>query len=127
MSPPDTADELHSSPGQVPAVTATSRLVEVMELAAARLLRGRLRDGESSIAISTRLHHAALSRARGDTLRARASCEAIEGRLYHFTVNVFDESGLVASAEHVRAVVNERNVTALARKRHAQPSMLLQA
>jgi fluoroacetyl-CoA thioesterase len=129
MFPPDTADELlQPSPGHhVPAVPAASRLIEVMELAAARVMRARLGDGESTVAVSTRLDHAALSRASGDMLRARASCVAIDGRLHRFVVNVFDENGLVASGEHVRALVSERRVEALARRRVARPSMLLQA
>jgi predicted thioesterase len=108
----------------VPMLPATSRLVEVMELAAARLMRTR--GGESSAAVSMKLHHAALSQARGAVLRARATCSAVDGRLYHFEVNVFDENGLVASGEHVRAVVSPRRIEAVARRRHAQPSMLLQ-
>jgi predicted thioesterase len=128
MFPPDSADELPDLPGiQVPAVPASSRLVEVMELAAARLLRASLQEGESSVAVSTELHHAALSQARDDSLRAVATCTAIHGRLYHFTVNVFDASGLVASGEHVRGIVNPRRVEAIARRRHGRASMQLQA
>jgi predicted thioesterase len=97
-----------------------------MELACARLMRSRLQDGESTVAVSTSLHHAALSQARGETIRARATCERVEGRLYYFMVHVFDESGLIASGEHVRAVVSARRVEAIARRRHALPSMLLQ-
>lgn len=104
-----------------------SPLAEVMELAAARLMRASLRDGESSVAVSTKLHHAAPSRMRDDSLRAVATCTAVNGRLYQFTVNVFDESGLVASCEHVRGVVSPRRVEAIARRRHARASMLLQA
>jgi fluoroacetyl-CoA thioesterase len=128
MFPRDTADATLCLPAlHVPASPVSSRLAEVMELAAARLMRSRLRDGESTVAVSTNLHHAALSQARGDTIRARATCERIEGRLHHFMVHVFDESGLIASGEHVRAVVNSRRVEALARRRHELPSMLLQA
>jgi predicted thioesterase len=109
----------------LPMLPAASRVAEVMELAAARLMRSR--GGESSTAVSLKLNHAALTQARGDTLRARATCTAIDGRLYSFEVNVFDENGLVASGEHVRAVVSPRRMEAVARRRHAQPSMLLQA
>jgi fluoroacetyl-CoA thioesterase len=110
--------KMYPCPGlDAPAVPGTSRLVEVMQLAAARLMRTQLRPGESSVAVSTDLRHAALSRARGDTLRASASCQAIEGRLHRFEVNVFDESGLVASCEHVRAVVMDRRLEGRARGR----------
>ena len=98
-----------------------------MEQAAARLMRRGLDDGESSVAVSTTLHHVSLAQPCGDTLHARATCQGIEGRLYRFEVNVFDESGLVACGEHVRAVVSPRRVEALARRRHARLSLLLQA
>ena len=124
---PENADTLLSVSGpDGDAAPASSRLAEVMEQAAVRLMRRGLDDGESSVAISTTLHHAALSRTRGDTLHARATCVAMEGRLYRFEVNVFDESGLIASGEHVRALVAARRVEAAARC-HALPAMLLQA
>jgi fluoroacetyl-CoA thioesterase len=126
MFPADTADATLCLPGlHVPGSPASSRVAEVMELACARLMRSRLQDGESTVAVSTSLHHAALSQARGETIRARATCERVEGRLYYFMVHVFDESGLIASGEHVRAVVSARRVEAIARRRHALPSMLL--
>ena len=105
MFPAVTANApLHSAAPHVPAL-ATSRLIELMELAAARVMRSQLRAGESSVPVSTQLHHVALSQSRGDTLRASATCQAVEGRLHRFEVNVFDESGLVGSCEHVRAIV----------------------
>jgi predicted thioesterase len=123
MFPRDHADASLSLPGfQVPASTA-SRVAELMELAAARLMRSRLNAGESSVAVSTRLHHAALSQARGGELRARATCRAIEGRQYRFEVHVFDENGLVASGEHVRAVLDS-SIEGVARRREARDSML---
>jgi fluoroacetyl-CoA thioesterase len=100
MFPSDTVDA-----PQIPAGLANSRLIDLMELAAARLMRAQLRPGESSVAVSTNLRHAALSQARGDTLRASATCQAVEGRLHRFEVNAFDENGLVGSCEHVRAIV----------------------
>lgn len=126
--PADTADGLPSLPGQnAPAVPGSSRLAEVMELAAARLMRASLDAGETSVAVSTELHHAAYSRASGDILRAVATYDGISRRLHHFNVNVFDESGLVASGRHTRAVVVESRVLAMARRRVGQPAMLLQA
>lgn len=125
--PPDTADALPTLPGHgLPAVPASSRLAEVMELAAARLMRASLDAGETSVAVATELHHAAFTGASGDTLRAVASYEGVSRRLHHFNVNVFDESGLVASGRHTRAVVVDSRVVAIARRRIGQPAMLLQ-
>ena len=105
------------------AVLRTSRVVELMELAAARLLLPQLRDGEESIAIETHLTH--LARSSSGSWRVVARSHGAAGRLHRLTVNVFDESGLIASAAHTRAVVASRRVWGLARRRAGLPSMQL--
>jgi predicted thioesterase len=102
-----------------------AELVHLAELAAARLMAPGLRPGESSVTVSTNLHHLALTRMAGRAARAVASTESIEGRLHRFRVEVFDAGGLVATALHTRAVVVPRRVAALARRRAGLPSMLL--
>ena len=92
-----------------PAVPGTSRMVELMELAALRLMKQHLRDGESSLCVEMNVTHAAPA-TPGSLVRAVASYECIAGRLHRFSINVFDESGLIGSAEHTRAVVAERGV-----------------
>ena len=105
------------------AVLETSRIVELMELAAARLLLRDLRDGEESIAVETELTHLAWSSA--GAWRVVAKRQGVSGRLHRFTVNVFDESGLIASAAHTRALVSRRRLLGLARRRAGLPSMQL--
>jgi predicted thioesterase len=102
----------------------SSRLVELMELAAARLMRPRLAAGQSSIAIATQLN--ACAQTVGGELRAVATARGVNGRLHHFEVNVFDSGGLVASCEHTRAVVVGRRLEAMARRRAGRHSMLLE-
>ncbi len=97
-----------------PAGLATSRMVELMELAAVRLMKPHLADGESSVSIEMKVTHA--SPAGGGTLRAVATYDGVSGRLHRFSIHAFDESGLVGSAEHTRAVVGERRLLALARR-----------
>ena len=101
-----------------------SRIAQLMEQAAARLLRPQLDDGETSLALSMNLTHAVTGPISGN-LRAVATYRGAAGREHRFVVHVFDESGLVASAEHSRAIVGERRVEGLARKRAGKPSMLL--
>jgi fluoroacetyl-CoA thioesterase len=108
----------------VPAVLPISRITELMEHAAARLMRPVLRTGESSVALSLDLTHAR-QYATSANLRAVAIHAGSTGRVHRFTVNVFDESGLVASAEHSRAVVAEGRIVGLARRRAGRRSMLL--
>lgn len=106
------------------AVLPLSRVSQLMEHAAARLMRPMLRDGESSIALSLNLTHAVTGPVSGN-LRAVATKQEIAGRVHRFVVHVFDESGLVASAEHSRAVVTGRRVEGIARRRAGRRSMLL--
>jgi fluoroacetyl-CoA thioesterase len=106
----------HKSTVGFPAVLARARMIELMELAAARLMKPNLRDTESSVSIEMRVTHVA-STTVGGTLRAVATYAGVAGRLHRFRINVFDESGLVGSAEHTRAVITERRVLARARRR----------
>jgi fluoroacetyl-CoA thioesterase len=108
-----------SSPDDFPAIPATSRMIELMEMAAARLMKPRLHDHESSVAVAMNITYAAPQLRRpnsGCMLRAVASYKGITGKLHRFTVNAFDESGLIGTAEHTRAVLIERRLTDVARE-----------
>jgi fluoroacetyl-CoA thioesterase len=107
-----------------PFVLSTSRMLELMELAAVRLMRIHLADGESSVSTEMTVTHAAPASPRG-ALRAVAAYQGIAGRLHRFAINVFDESGLIGSAEHTRAVVSESGLLDLARLRAEKASPLL--
>jgi predicted thioesterase len=127
MSPPDIAESAPLTPEDgFPAVLATSRMTELMELAAGRLMKQNLRDGESSVGIALNVTHAAHASVSG-TVRAVASYASVSGRLHRFSINVFDESGLIGSAEHTRAVVIERRLLAVTRRRTGKAGMLLMA
>jgi fluoroacetyl-CoA thioesterase len=108
----------------IPAALPVSRITELMEHAAARLMRPILRAGESSVALSLDLTHVR-PHATSANLRAVALHTGQVGRVHRFTVNVFDESGLVASAEHSRAVVAEQRIAGGARRRAGKRSTLL--
>lgn len=112
-------------PDAAPAVLASSRLCELMELAAARLMRSALGPGESSVAVALKLRHVDFRSGARGTVRVAVSGHVVDGRLHRFIVNVFDERGLVAVCEHTRAVVNGRRFLATARRRAGEPSMLL--
>ncbi len=112
---------------EFPAVLATSRMIELMELAAARLMKPLLADGQSSVATAMEVTYAApsVSRSPGSKVRAVASFHGVSGRLYRFKIHAFDESGLIGSAEHTRAVVNVRRLLAVARPRSGKAATLL--
>jgi predicted thioesterase len=116
-------DVLLPSPGQdLPAVL----LVDVMERAAARQMRRELLPGESSIATAMNLRHVALMDSSHDEWRVEVRRRAVRGRLHDFDIDVFDDTGWIACAEHTRAVVVARRVLAIARRRAGRPAMLLQ-
>ena len=125
LDPPDSAEASSPPSRRLPAVLATSQLIGLMELAALRCMQPHLADGQSSVSVVTNVRHAALAGLQGTQLRIVANCRAIAGRLHLFEVNAFDAKGLVASCEHTRAVVVERRLVAMARRRAGRPSMLL--
>ena len=106
-----------------PFLNARSRMVALMELAAARLMKPHLGEYESSVSIEMQVTHVAPT--AGGTLRAVAAHAGLSGRLHRFKINVFDESGLIGSAEHTRAVVTERRLLALAQRRADKAGALM--
>ena len=84
-----------------------SHIVQMMEQAAARVLRPQLDEGETSLTLSLNLTHAVTGPISGN-LRAVATYQGATGREHRFLVHVFDESGLVASADHSRGIVAVR-------------------
>ena len=127
VAPPEIAEATQqTSEGSF--VPATSRMIELMEIAAARLMKSHLADGESSVAVAMNVTYAAHSLRQPNgvsTMRAVASYNGISGRLHRFRLNAFDESGLIGTAEHTRAVTIERRLTSVARQIAGESSMLL--
>ena len=122
---PGTAEaKLRLSTADSEDATRLSHMVELMELAALRLMKPRLREGECSTSISMNVTYAART-VVGGAVRAVAGYAGVSGRLHRFTVHVFDESGLIGSCEHTRAVALERRLLAMARRRGGRPSLRL--
>ena len=87
VAPSDLASVLNLEPGDVfPPVFATSRMVAFMELAAARLLRPHLREGELSVGASVDVVHTAAT-PPGATVTATAKFLGKDGKLFLFEVS----------------------------------------
>ncbi len=97
--------------------------VVAMHRAASQLLMPLLATGEDSVSVETRITHFALAVA--GELRAVATYLGAQDRRHFFRVHVFDDSGLIAEADHTRAVVLPRRLHAIARHRAGLPAMLL--
>jgi predicted thioesterase len=114
----DTASALAISPGDAfPAVFATSRMIALMELAAARLMKPDLKAGELSVGVSLDVRHTAPTPV-GAQVRAVATYLGPEGKLHRFRVEAFDEAGAIGDGQHVRAIVaTERLLAGAARRK----------
>lgn len=114
----DTARALAISPGdEFPEVFATSRMIALMELAAARLMKPALKEGELSVGVSLNVRHTAPT-PLGARVRAVATYLGPEGKLFRFRVEAFDEAGSIGDGEHQRAIVaTERLLAGAARRK----------
>jgi fluoroacetyl-CoA thioesterase len=102
---------------EFPAVFATSRMIALLELAAARAMRSRLQSGELSVGVTLNVRHIAATPIGGQ-VRAIATYLRTEGKLLHFRVEAFDDSGIIGDGEHTRAIVNtERLLSGALRRR----------
>jgi predicted thioesterase len=117
VQPSDTAETLSlSGEDAFPAVFATSRMIALMEIAAARLMRPLLREGQLSVGVSIDVAHSAATPV-GCGVRALATYEGQEGKLHRFKVEAFDEAGPIGSGVHLRAIVSTERLMTDARRR----------
>jgi predicted thioesterase len=113
----DTAHAVSLSPeDSFPEVFATSRMVALMEVAAARLMKPLLGAGELSVGVSIAVKHTAATPV-GSTVRAVATYQGPDGRLFKFKVEAFDDAGPIGEGEHVRAIIATDRLVAGAAKR----------
>ena len=114
----DTAEALAlSAEDSFPPVFATSRMIALMELAAARLMRRLLEPGQLSVGVALAVEHRAATPV-GGRVRAVATYLRPEGKLYRFKVEAFDDAGPIGDGEHTRAIVaTERLMAGAARRK----------
>jgi predicted thioesterase len=120
VAPSDLADTLNLEPADgFPPVFATSRMVGLMEVAAARVLRPHLREGEASVGVSVEVVHTAAT-PPGATVTATARFVGREGKLFRFEVSAADDAGEIGRGTHKRAVVATERLVAGASHRGAK-------
>jgi predicted thioesterase len=116
VQPSDTAKAL-STQDDFPDVFATSRMVALMELAAARVLKPLLQPGQMSVGVTLNIRHTAATPV-GGKVRAVATYLGPEGKLFRFKVQTFDDAGPIGEGEHTRAIIDaERLVAGAARRK----------
>jgi fluoroacetyl-CoA thioesterase len=117
VAPSDLASALDLEPTDAfPPVFATSRMVALMELAASRVLRPHLREGETSVGVSLDVAHTAAT-PPGATVTATARFTGREGKLFVFEVLAADDAGEIGRCTHKRAVVTTERLVAGAARR----------
>ena len=99
-----------------PRVFATARLVALMEVAAARLLRPHLKEGELSVGVAVDIVHTAATPLNG-TVIATATYTGRDGKMFVFEVLAADDGGEVGRGTHKRAIVSAERLQAGAAKR----------
>ena len=113
----DTARAISLSPEETfPAVFATSRMVALMELAAARAMRPLLDRGQLSVGVALQVRHTAATPV-GSEVRAVATYLGPYGKLFRFQVEAFDDAGPIGEGEHTRAIIDEERLLSGAARR----------
>lgn len=106
-------------PGELafPEVFATSRMIALMEIAAARCLLPLLEDGEMSVGVTVDVRHTVPTPV-GATVTATARfVEVVDGKLYRFEVVADDGAGEVGRGRHDRAIVKTAKILERAARR----------
>jgi fluoroacetyl-CoA thioesterase len=117
VSVEDTARHIALSPADAfPEVFATSRMIALMEVAAARAMRPLLGEGQLSVGVSLSVRHTAATPV-GSQVRAVATYLRTEAKLMHFRIEAFDEAGSIGVGEHARAVIDTQRLLSGAERR----------
>jgi fluoroacetyl-CoA thioesterase len=109
----------HLGSGTIP-VYATPALVALMENAAVRALEGHLPPGQTTVGGRIDVRHLAATPV-GMQVRAQAKLTEVQGRKLTFRIQAWDEIELIAEADHVRFVVEEKSFMERARKKEKPP------
>ena|SRR5881409_2065299 len=113
----DMAKSLAVSPeDNFPEVFATSRMIALMELAGARLMKRVLEPHQLSVGVGVCIKHLAAT-PNNTEVSAVATFLEMEGKLYKFRIEAFDPAGKIGEGEHTRAVIDAERLLSGAKKR----------
>ncbi|HMG06010.1 MAG TPA: hypothetical protein VK581_11140 [Chthoniobacterales bacterium] len=115
----DCASDLNLNNGpdeKFPEVFATTRMIALMELASARVLKPLLREGEMSVGVTVDIVHSAATPI-GAKVNATATYRGRDGRLFIFDVVAHDPGGEIGRGTHKRAIISRERLLTGAAKR----------
>jgi predicted thioesterase len=99
-----------------PAVFATTRMIALMEMASARVLKPLLQDGEMSVGVTVDIVHSAATPI-GAKVTATATYRGRDEKLFVFDVIAHDPAGEVGRGTHKRAIISRERLLSGAAKR----------
>ena len=88
-------------------VYATPCLAALIEGAACAAIEDALEEGTTTVGTELNLRHTAATPV-GLEVRAEAEVTQVEGKVIHFAIRAFDETGEIGSAAHTRVLVNSQ-------------------
>jgi fluoroacetyl-CoA thioesterase len=99
-----------------PAIFATARLISLMEIASARILRPCLKPGQLSVGAAFDVTHT-VPTPLGANATAVSKYLGPKGKLFEFEIVASDQGGEIGSAKHSRAIVDVKRLVRAAEKR----------
>ena len=99
-----------------PPVFATTRMIALMEMAGARLLKPLLQEGEMSVGVTVDIIHSAATPI-GAKVTANATYRGRDGKLFIFDVVAHDPGGEIGRGTHKRAIISRERLLSGAAKR----------
>ena len=99
-----------------PEVYATSKMIALMEFAAAKMMKPLLKEDQLSVGVGVNIMHLAATPNHTEVV-AKATFLGMEGKLYKFKVECFDTGGLAGKGEHTRAIIDFDRLVGSSKKR----------
>lgn len=115
----DLASQYNREAGDAfPPVFATSAMIGLMEIAAARAMQVLLAEGQLSVGVTVEIMHSAAT-PPGAKVTAEARFTGMDGKLYVFEVSARDPGGEIGRGLHKRAIISESRLAEGAARRTA--------
>ncbi len=99
------AEAIHFMGPQVPSALATPALVMWMEMTSRACVASLLQPGQDTVGVSVAAKHLAPTPVGGQ-VRVVAKLVKVEGRIYSFELEAFDEIEKIGEGTHQRAAVS---------------------
>ena len=119
VQPSDCASDLdvgNAPDEKFPPVFATTRMIALMEMAGARVLKPLLQEGEMSVGVTVDIIHSAATPI-GAKATATATYRGRDGKLFVFDVVAHDPGGEIGRGTHKRAIISRERLLAGAAQR----------